>query len=169
MLPEFPSTREVPREAWGDMAQSLGAITSANVRPEGRDSRKSGSARLACRQGYTGLARRGPKMRDKQQGGADDCDTVYAHQMCSWRASKLLVINMLRQLQAPSHRSWRDMPASIDLSDESNTEITNDTGRRWAENLTRLDALPAVESTRIGGVTELETVRGGPSRVTALR
>ena len=108
-------------------------------------------------------------MRDKQQGGADDCDTVYGHQMCSWRASKLLVIKMLRQLQAPSHRIWRDMPARIDLSDKSNTEITIDTGRRWAENLTRLDALPAVESTRIGGVTELETVRGGPSRVTALR
>lgn len=75
---------------------------------------------------------------------------------------------MLRQLRTPSRRIRRDMPASIDLSDESNTGIAVDTGPYRTERVTRLDALPAVESTRIGGVSEFETVRGGPRRVMAL-
>lgn len=169
MLPEFSSIQGVPVKRGGIwLKRSAGPHLQTAPRraaTRGSPGRNGG----ACRPSHTGLVRRGPKMRDERQGGADDCDTVHGRRMCSWRAFKLLAKKMLRQPRTPSHRIWRDMPASNDLSDESNTEITIDTGRRWAENLTRLKALPAVESTRIGGVTEPETVRGGPSRVMALR
>lgn len=122
----------------------------------------------ACRQGYTRRARRGPKRRDQQQADADDRDTVYGHMMCSWRPLKLLIKKMLLQLRILFCHIWRDMPASIDSTNASNTGVTIDTGRCGTANVTDLDAYPAVESTRIGGVPGFETVRDGPRRAMAL-
>lgn len=62
----------------------------------------------------------------------------------------------------------RYLLGSIDLSDACDTGIKTDRGRYGTEHVTDLDALPAVGSTGIGGVSEFEAGTGGPMRVRAL-
>lgn len=81
---------------------------------------------------------------------------------------KLLTEKMLQEIHSHCHRIWRDMLASIGLSDESSTRFAIDTGRYGTEDVTDVDALPAVGSSGIGGVSEFDAGTGGPMRVRAL-
>lgn len=107
-------------------------------------------------------------VRDQEQGGTDDCDTVSVLGVYSWKTLKTLITKMLLQLHVPCHGTCPCMLASTGLNAGSNTGITIDTGRYETAAVTDLDALPAVESTRIGSVSEFEAGTGGPVRVMAL-
>lgn len=93
---------------------------------------------------------------------------MYGPNMSSWSAIKFLEAKMLRQTRTPFHHIWQDLLPSTGLNAGSNTGITIDSGRYETEKVTDLDAFAAVESTRIGRVSEFEAGAGGPVRVMAL-